>query len=240
MENQLAIKKDSLEESVYQIQSGNHMLLNKLLQAYKPFIAKCVSEVCKRYIDPTKDDEFSIGFFGFYEAITCYSNDKGSSFLSFARLVIKRKTIDYIRKESTRPTSLSIDETYDEEKLENPIEISVANRIYQTEQDEWNRRQEIHLLAKKLKQYKLSFRELVEASPKHSDARATAIGIAHVLYHNTSMRMFVYKKKQLPMKQLVEQVDVSKKTLERNRKYILAIFIILDSDFVYLQDFLKQ
>ncbi|MCY7790224.1 RNA polymerase subunit sigma, partial [Bacillus haynesii] len=52
-------KKQSLEESVISIQKGNQQLQNELIDQYKPFVAKTVSSVCKRYIDE-KVDEFSI------------------------------------------------------------------------------------------------------------------------------------------------------------------------------------
>ncbi|MGZ3634229.1 MAG: RNA polymerase subunit sigma, partial [Parachlamydiaceae bacterium] len=53
-------KKNTLEESVLLIQQGDRFLLNDIIDSYKPFIAKTVSSVCKRYIYET-DDEFSIG-----------------------------------------------------------------------------------------------------------------------------------------------------------------------------------
>ena len=39
------------------------------IQAYKPYIAKVTSRFCKRYIDPTRDDEFSIALSAFNEAV---------------------------------------------------------------------------------------------------------------------------------------------------------------------------
>jgi RNA polymerase sigma factor len=69
--------------------------------------------VCKRYIDPKKDDEFSIGLAAFNEAMLTYSAERGSSFLSFAKLVVKRKVIDYIRYVQKTPITASLDESYD-------------------------------------------------------------------------------------------------------------------------------
>ncbi|MCY8267971.1 RNA polymerase subunit sigma, partial [Bacillus haynesii] len=74
-------KKQTLEESVISIQKGNQQLQNELIDQYKPFVAKTVSSVCKRYIDE-KDDEFSIGLIAFNEAIEKYSSDKGNSLLA--------------------------------------------------------------------------------------------------------------------------------------------------------------
>src|SRR5690554_5013596 len=108
---------------VNSVQSGDKTAQNYLLKKYQPFIAKCVSEVCKRYIDPKRDDEFSVGLSAFNEAMLTYSADRGSSFLSFAKLVVKRKVIDYIRYVQKTPLAMSLDETFDEEQMENPTEI---------------------------------------------------------------------------------------------------------------------
>ncbi len=233
------VEKMPLEEMIASVQQGDKSLQNYLLKSYQPFIAKSVSEVCKRYIDPQKDDEFSIGLAAFNEAILSYSPDKGSSFLSFSKLVVKRKVIDYIRYVQRTPVATSLDENFDEEQMENPIEIVAVKEIYQQEQEAWHRREEITDFKEKLRVYKLSLVELTEASPKHKDARESAIAVAKQLYNDPDLREYVYRKKKLPIKDLVKKVDVSKKTLERNRKFILAIFVVLNEDYIYLKEYLK-
>ncbi|WP_374099749.1 RNA polymerase sigma-I factor [Sediminibacillus dalangtanensis] len=231
--------KQRLEDLIEMVQAGNEEVQNRLLKAYQPFVAKSVSDVCKRYIDPQIDDEFSVGLLAFNEAMLSYSADKGSSFLSFARLVVKRRVIDYIRQEQTKTAAASIDEPLEDAQLENPSEVNAAKAIYQDQVDSWYRREEIRDLQDKLKEYKLSFEELTVISPKHRDARESAIRVARVLYENEFLRSYVLKKRKIPIKNLVNYVDVSKKTLERNRKFILAIFIILSGDYIYLKDYLK-
>nr|WP_082388061.1 RNA polymerase sigma factor SigI [Virgibacillus halodenitrificans] len=234
-----SLKDIPLEEMIASAQQGDELIQNYLLKTYQPFIAKCVSEVCKRYIDPKKDDEFSIGLSAFNEAILSYSPDKGSSFLSFANLVVKRKVIDYIRYVQKRPLGISLDETYDAELMENPIEIVAVKRNFQMEQDAWQRKEEIMDFKEKLKEYKLTLLELTESSPKHKDARDSAVRTARILFEDEKLHSYVLDKKKLPIKDLIKRVNVSKKTLERNRKFILAIFVVLSNDYVYLQDYLK-
>lgn len=233
------LSKKSLEQLIFSAQNGNQAIHNHLLQTYQPFIAKCVSEVCKRYIDPEKDDEFSVGLSGFNEAILSYSPEKGSSFISFAKLVVKRKVIDYIRHISKIPVAASLDESYDAEQMENPAEIAAVKEAYQEELEAWYRREEILDFAQKLKTYKLTLHELAEISPKHKDARDSAVRSARVLFGDPVLREYVQTKKRIPMKILAKKVDVSKKTLERNRKFMIAIFIVLSEDYLYLKDYLK-
>ncbi|SNZ14478.1 RNA polymerase sigma factor [Terribacillus aidingensis] len=231
-------KRGKLEEQVKQVQAGDTDKQNELIQKYQPFIAKSVSEVCRRFIDPVKDEEFSVGLSAFNEAMMSYADDKGSSFLSFAKLVIKRKTIDYIRRERIRLPAASLDELFEDDS-ENPREAEAAQTAFIQETESWYRRAEIEEYDKKLKEYKLSFQELINVAPKHRDARETAIESAKILHTDPDLRDYVIRKKKIPIKQLVDKVSVSKKTLERNRKYILAVFIIFSEDYIYLKDYMK-
>lgn len=233
-------EQPTIEETVLQIQQGNKVMQDYLLKAYQPFIAKTVSEVCKRFINPKRDDEFSIGLFAFNEALFLYAKKKGSSFLSFAKLIIKRKVIDYIRYQSRRQQAISLDQFYDEELMENPAEIVAVLTKYNDERHAISLKEEILEYMNKLKQYNLCFAELEDISPKHWDARDNAVRVARILIEDEEMRNFVLAKKKLPMKRLEKSVTLSKKTLERNRKYILAVFIVLNENFTYLKEYIRD
>ncbi|MEH7177395.1 RNA polymerase sigma factor SigI [Neobacillus vireti] len=233
-------KKRTLEESVLLIQQGDRSLLNEMIDSYKPFIAKNVSSVCKRYIFET-DDEFSIGLIAFNEAIEKYSPAQGNSLLRFAEVIIKRRVIDYIRKQS-KNQHVSIDLTYstlEEESAGMVIVNELSLEDFKKKSDEEQRKEEIIQFIQLLSSFDLSFSDLIENSPKHIDARENAILIAKVLVEKKELKDFLFEKKRLPIKQLEKLVDVSRKTIERNRKYIIAIALILSSEFVYLNDYLK-
>ncbi|AVM08960.1 RNA polymerase sigma factor SigI [Bacillus sp. NEAU-CP5] len=236
----LGKKKQTLETSVEKIQKGDKDLQNDLIQQYKPFIAKTVSSVCKRYIDE-KDDEFSIGLIAFNEAIEKYSAEKGNSLLAFAELIIKRKVIDYIRKEARTAQHINMDvqEGDDQESSQSLIEAELSIDEYRKQIEQEQRREEILFFQKQLKEYGLSFKELLEQSPKHTDARQNAIKVAYTLVENEELASILHHKKQLPVKQLEQLVSVSRKTIERNRKYIIAMSIIITGDYIYLKDYLK-
>jgi RNA polymerase sigma factor len=233
-------KKRTLEESVLLIQQGDRLLLNEIIDSYKPFIAKNVSSVCKRYIYET-DDEFSIGLIAFNEAIEKYSPERGSSLISFAEVIIKRRVIDYIRKQ-TKNQHVSIDLTYssfEDESAGMVIVNELSLEEYKKKSDEELRRDEIIRFQALLTSFDLSFSDLVENSPKHADARANAIIVAKLLVDDKELKSFLIEKKRLPIKQLEKKVNVSRKTIERNRKYIIAIALILSNDYVYLNDYLR-
>ncbi|MBT2690421.1 RNA polymerase sigma factor SigI [Bacillus sp. ISL-47] len=233
-------RKRTLEETVELIQQGDTVLHNELIESYKPFIAKTVSSVCKRYIHES-DDEFSIGLIAFNEAIQKYSQDKGSSLISFSEVLIKRRVIDYIRKQSKyQNLSFNGGANLDEDETAgSTIEDELSIEDFRKKTDEELRREEILQFTQILQQFDLSFADLIEQSPKHADARKNAMAVAGILVENDELKTILLEKKRLPIKQLEGYVSLSRKTIERNRKYIIAISLILAGDYVYLKDYIK-
>src|SRR5690554_4981239 len=124
---------DSLEEQVLNVQDGDLALRNQIITDYQPFIAKVTSQFCRRYIDPSRDDEYSVALDGFNEAMNKFSAESGRSFLSFSETVIRRRLIDYIRKEKKfqQQIPLSSFEVQDEEEqITNPVEVHQAVQHY--------------------------------------------------------------------------------------------------------------
>ncbi len=91
----------------------------------------------------------------------------------------------------------------------------------------------------RIAEFNLKFDDLVKQSPKHEDARINAFTVAKIIAEDPIMCHYMLEKKRIPMKELEGKVDVSRKTLERNRKYIMVLVIIMKEDFNYLKDYLK-
>lgn len=231
--------ENTVEDYVFQVQDGNEHIRTDLIESYKPFVSKTVSSVCKRYIDDANDDEYSIGLIAFNEAINHYTNDKGSSFLSFATLVIKRRVIDYIRKEK-KYIDILTSAYEDDEKARNMLESAAATEQFQLDIEAEQRMEEIIHFSERLSEFGVSFTDLTAVSPKHEDTRNMAISIARALYTDFELRTKLFKTKKLSVKELLKKVSVSKKTIERNRKYIIAIVIILSEDYRFLKEYLKE
>ncbi|MDM5226485.1 RNA polymerase sigma factor SigI [Cytobacillus sp. NJ13] len=232
-------RKRTLEETVELIQQGDTALNNELIESYKPFIAKTVSSVCKRYIHES-DDEFSIGLIAFNEAIQKYSPDKGSSLISFSEVLIKRRVIDYIRKQSKfQNLSFNGGSNLEDDDTGSAIEDELSIEDFRKKTDEELRKEEILQFTQILQEFDLTFSDLIEQSPKHADARKNAMTVAKILVENDELKNILYDKKKLPIKQLESYVSLSRKTIERNRKYIIAISLILSGDYIFLKDYIK-
>ncbi len=231
------------EERVLLIQQGDLRLRNQFIADYQPYVARVTSRFCKRYIDPAKDDEFSIALAAFNEAINQFSAPLGRSFLGFAETVIRRRLIDHLRKEQRFRGQIpysSFDQEDEEDNVINPIEIHQAIEQYEKQKGMEERRSEIQDFSRCLAEFDISFSELVEASPKHDDSRKMLFGIAKLLAEDADMMRTLLVKRQLPIKELLEKVEVSRKTLERNRKFIISMALIHNGPYPYLRDYLHN
>ncbi|MFX3623687.1 MAG: RNA polymerase sigma-I factor [Ectobacillus sp.] len=226
-------QKKTVENIVTDLQAGKGDK-ESFIDQYRPFIKKAVSSVCRRYITE-QDDEYSIGLLAFYNAMEQYSYKKGKSFFAFAELVIKRSIIDYIRKEARHNLVFLKEEVQRENSLD--MERSLAE--YVTEIENESRKEEIFHFQKVLEEFKISFSDLAKDSPKHRDTREHLVEIARIVVKDEAMIEELFRKKKLPLKQLESKVRVSRKTLERNRKYIIAMCIIFINDYAYIKEYIK-
>lgn len=234
-------KKQDLTDIVLLIQKGDLELRNDLLKRYKPFIKKSVSSVCRRYIRET-DDEFSIGLIAFNDAIDKFSPDKGSALLAFADTMIRRRVIDYIRSQSKKinELSLEIQQITDDEYIQNPLDVEKSIENHQKQLDSKNLKDEIVQYTQLLQTFHISFDQLVMHTPKHKDARNNAIKIAETVADDPLMMQYVMDRKKIPIKILEDKVNVSRKTIERHRIYIIAMVLILAGDYLFLKGYLKE
>ncbi|MFC4769681.1 RNA polymerase sigma factor SigI [Effusibacillus consociatus] len=231
-----------LNQLIELAQKGDPYVRNKLLEDYIPFIAKSASQATGRYIEPGVDDEFSIALSAFNEAINRYDLEKGASFLGFADTVIKRRLIDYYRSQSARKKDVpfsDFDMDDGEDNIVNYVEIQKSMEVHSQELDTINRQEEILRFGQLLSEFDISLEELVELSPKHADARQNAMDVARIIAEDQEMRDYLLEKKSLPLKLLSSRISVSRKTVERQRKYIIAITLILIGEFEMLQDYIQ-
>ncbi|MEH7510416.1 RNA polymerase subunit sigma, partial [Priestia megaterium] len=98
--------------------------------------------------------------------------------------------------------------------------------------------EEMTYFCQALKLFKLTLEDIINTSPKHKDARGNAVEVASFIVNEKELKDKLFLKRQLPIRLIEKHVKVSRKTIERNRKYIIAMVIILAGDYVYLKDYI--
>lgn len=209
---------------------------DSVITQYAPFILKTTSEFANRFISPGVDEEYSIGLLAFNEAIDSFDSSRGTSFFAFARLVIRRRLMDYYKRNSKSASEISMQKMEEE----NPyIEYSVSLDRYKLATEQEHRKMEIEDYSKALQEFAISFNDLVDAAPKKKDARARAVEAARIIVDSPSLLDCLMTNKQLPLADMLHRTRLSRKTLERNRKYIIAIVLILSGEYNYLKSYIQ-
>ncbi len=86
--------------------------------------------------------------------------------------------------------------------------------------------------------YKLTIDDLVEASPSHIDTRNTVLNIAFKCSKEEGITKHIREKKKLPIKEIMLFTSMSRKFLEKWRKYILVLILILSTnDYPYIRSY---
>ncbi|NMB34635.1 MAG: RNA polymerase sigma-I factor [Clostridium sp.] len=217
------------------IKGGDISLRNEFINNYMPYIIKITSSVIGGFVDIKNSDEFSVGLCAFNEAIDSFNEQKNPHFLKFATLVMKRRLIDYARNEKKHCNVYPF--TYFEDD-EGNYQDHIMPRSEDDVESRYEIAREIELFEEKLRESGINFEDLVNASPKHRDSKSLCISIARVIANDKELFNRLSDTGNLPKTRLLEVVKVNKKTIERNRAFIIAASIILGYDFHLLKDFL--
>lgn len=207
---------------------------NALIEDYIPFIVKVISSITHRYVSMENDEEFSLGLNAFYEAICKYEPTKGE-FLSFAKLVIKSRLMNYLTSENKHSIldSLDAEQAFDLEQLKVEYldtSLDCENIIAE----------EIYLLNTILQEFNFDLNVLSIESPKHQKTRANAIDISEKVSQDKPLVDWMYLKKRLPISQIVLKYNVTQKILKGSKKFIITATIILDKNLRNLKLWLRK
>ncbi|RJQ08736.1 MAG: RNA polymerase sigma-I factor [Bacillota bacterium] len=230
---------------------GDDAARETLLRRYSPFALKVASRVTGGYVQLGRDDEASVALMAFNEAIDSYDPSRGASFLGFVQAVIRRRLIDYFRQAKAKRrevpmSALRATDGSDEGWAEGPgpsrleaVQAAAAEWAHADWQEASDRRDEVARFRELLDAYGISLHELTQVSPRHEDARHRAIQAARALAARPDLVSYLRQRGELPLKDLERLVRVSRKTLERQRKYIIAVTLILTEELPHLEAYLK-
>lgn len=222
-----------LLELLDQAQQGNERSRQEIIEGSRGFLQRVTSRICKRMVT-WNDDEMSISLIAFNEAITKYQRAQNDHFYSFARMIIQSRLIDYFRKEGRQQAILSLDDmAVDQDGQEyeaSPAEVKQAWEQYQEEQRIQERLEEIQIYSERLGEFGIGLEELEAVSPDRADARKNLLQVAREFVKYPDLVDLLLKTKQLPLKRMGDFAMVSRKTVERGRKYLIALIVILISD----------
>lgn len=212
---------------------------DRLIGTYLPFIKTETAKFLKRPPIEGHDDELSIAMIAFHEAIGGYSRTRGA-FLKYAAMLIRSRLIDYSRREQRHSRVISLDAPAREENT-TLGEVLVGERDPHEETASRDAtRAEIEELARQMKEFGVDLSDVADNCPKQQrtlDACRKALQYAR---ENPELLDDLLKTKRLPIGQLAAGSGVERKTLERHRKYMVALLLIYTNGYEIICGHLKQ
>jgi RNA polymerase sigma factor len=231
-------KNNSIKEKIIRIRDGDFRLKNDVIEEYKPFIIKTVTKVTQRHVELENSDEYSVGLIAFNEAIDCYDLEMNTNFFDFAEQVIRRRIINHIQKKSNEQKMYQYIYIDNRNSFDTDNTELVEQFIGQTGRDEL--KDEILDIKRQLATFDITFRDLAFGGPTHKDAIRNSILVARVLAENNELFGTLLRKKTIPMTELKQRIHVNTRTVERNRKFIIAVALMIRSDLDILKSFINN
>ena len=211
---------------------------DRLIGTYMPFIKTETAKFLKRPPVEGHDDELSIAMIAFHEAIGGYSRTRGA-FLKYAAMLIRSRLIDYSRREQRHSRVISLDAPTGEDDTTLAETLADERAPYdETARDAT--RWEIEELTRQMKEFGVNLRDVADNCPKQQrtlDACRKALQYAR---ENPALLDDLLKTKKLPIGQLTAGSGVERKTLERHRKYMVALLLIYTNGYEIIRGHLKQ
>lgn len=221
--------------------SKNEHIREELIRDQEKNILRTASNACRKYITKS-DDEWSLALGEFSRAIDIYTEDKGD-FLPFAQMLIKRKLIDSFKKHngtflevSTSPMVLEGNAEPSEDTAGVCLKLAEKSR----EASDMSLKDEITEVNAVLKSFGFRFLELTECSPKQEKTRRECGTAARFVIDHEESCLKLKRTGKLPVNDIVKGTGVSRKTLDRYRKYIIMAVVILNGDYPHIAEYLKD
>lgn len=211
---------------------------DNLIRKYVPFIkaeaSKCISRLCT-----DQDDEFSIAMIAFHEAILGYERERGA-FLSYAAMLIRSRIIDYQRKETRHQGSISLYTETSEGDRTIMDEIADERDHFEEYDNLEATKQEIQNLSMVMEEFGVTFSDVADNSPKQERTLEACASAVRFAAENEDLLDEFLRTKKLPMTQLVLGSGAERKTLERHRKYIVAMLLIQTNGYEIIRGHLSR
>ncbi|MGI6485594.1 MAG: RNA polymerase sigma-I factor [Thermoanaerobacterales bacterium] len=228
---------ENLNDRVMNIKNDTNNI-EKMIEEYKPFIASVVQRHIGKFVEYGVDDELSIGLMAFHEAIKKYDISKGN-FLTFARIIIKNRIIDYYRKEHQNKCVVTYIEQLKQNEEDSDPCPEASIKEYKEQELSKLRRFELGEIKKELTKWGISFHDVAKSSPKHASTKKAYLNVIHFIISSPEILSIMKKKKYLPVEKITKTTKIPRKTVERGRKYIIAAVLIMTGDYNHIKDYIQ-
>ena len=186
------------------------------------------------------EDELSIAMLAFYEAILSYEKNRGA-FLPYAARAIRNRLIDHYRSEKRHGNVVSLHAPVADEEDHSLLDTLPDTR------DEIGAfdvriasQREIQEFGAQLAGFGISFSEVADNCPRQGRTLAACRRVLDYARTAPELLDSLAETGRLPMNELAAGSGTDKKTMERHRKYLVAILLAFTNGYEIIRGHLCQ
>lgn len=211
-----------------------------LIRQYMGFIRSETVKFTHAAPEDGHEDELSIAMLAFYEAILGYERTRGA-FLSYAARAIRNRLVDYYRREKRHRNVVSLHAPADDDGDRSILETLPDTRDEIGElETRTASQQEIREFGEQLERFGITLSDVADNCPRQERTLAACHRVLdHARSHPELLERLV-KSGRLPINELAAGSGADKKTLERHRKYLVAILLAFTNGYEIIRGHLCQ
>ena len=187
------------------------------------------------------EDELSIAMLAFYEAVLSYEKHRGA-FLPYAARAIKNRLIDHYRTERRHGNVISLHAPAGGDEESGHLLDTLPD--HRDEIGDYEQRTasqaEIREFGAQLARFGLSFSDVADNCPRQERTLAACRRVLDYARANPALLEKVAETGKLPMNELALGSGAERKTLERHRKYLVAILLAFTNGYEIIRGHLCQ
>ena len=212
-----------------------------LIRQYMGFIRSETVKFLHTAPENGHEDELSIAMLAFYEAVLAYEKSRGA-FLPYAARAIKNRLIDHYRTEKRHGNVISLHTPLGGEEDGGELLDTIPDTVdhagdYAVRTAS---RREIQEFSEKLAQFGLTFSDVADNCPRQERTFAACRRVLDFARTQPELLKRVEDTGKLPMGELSASSGTDKKTMERHRKYLVAILLAFTNGYEIIRGHLCQ
>ena len=212
-----------------------------LIRQYMGFIRSETVKFIHTAPENGHEDELSIAMLAFYEAVLSYEKHRGA-FLPYAARAIKNRLIDHYRTERRHGNVISLHAPAGGGEESGDLLDTLPD--HRDEIGAYEQRTasqaEIQEFGAQLARFGLSFSDVADNCPRQDRTLAACRRVLDYARANPELLNKVAETGKLPMNELALGAGTERKTLERHRKYLVALLLAFTTGYESIRGHLCQ
>ena len=185
------------------------------------------------------EDELSIAMLAFYEAVLGYDRTRGA-FLPYAARAIRNRLVDYCRVEKRHGNVVSLQApSGDDDRTMLETLPDTRDELADYEMRTASQ-QEIREFSEQLGQFGITFSDVADNCPRQERTLAACRRVLDHARAHPELLDRLAETGRLPIGELAAGSGVDKKTVERHRKYLVAILLAFTNGYEIIRGHLCQ